>query len=359
MMPQVHSVTALSTFALFISTGCDDVDWPEPQYVDSLRVLGVRADPPTLTPGASTELSIHCVDGSQGTDAEPACDVEVAWFARCNNPADNDPDNCIGGYTNWVEKFPLPIAETPIEDYPDGFGFGPTFNFTAPDDVLRDEFDAAGNIVRYGTSYVFFAVCAGQLVSVRNTSNRLPVECRDRVTGKTLDQRRFVVGVTTLYSYDLVHNRNPVLLTPRFDDVEIPDSCNDASECPSGFDCSTENHCLPVLQTCAEEDSDDCNEHCLSFGLSLDSFRLFSIDGTRLETPRKSVWLSYFTNAGNLPDDETSFALHAPTDATRVSRTQCIRWQPPSTPTEQAHLWAVVRDNRGGFATWDQRILVR
>jgi hypothetical protein len=97
----------------------------------------------------------------------------------------------------------------------------------------------------------------------------------------------------------------------------------------------------------------------LSFELSRDSFHLFSIEGARLETPTKSLWLSYLTNAGNLPADDANFALEAPTFPAISNRTPCIRWQPPTAPTEQAHLWAVVRDNRGGLSTWDQRIIVR
>ncbi len=350
-------VTAVGALALTLSNGCDDAEWPEPRYIDSLRVLGVHAESPTLTPGASTQLSIGCVDGSRGADREPTCGVDVAWFAECNNPDENDPQNCLSRYANWTDALALHIADTPTEAYPDGFGFGPVFNFSAPESILNAEFEVAGNTIRYGTSYVFFAACTGQLVSVRNVSGRLPVECRDRRTGKTLDQRSFVVGVTTLYSYDRVTSRNPLLLTPRFDDVEIPGACNVTAECPSGFDCSMEGQCLPVVRSCANEES--CDEHCLSFELGVDSFSLFTIDGTRLEAPQKPVWLSYFTNAGKLPDDEASFVLHAPTDAVSARRTQCIRWQPPGAPTEHAHLWAVVRDSRGGLAVWDQRIIVR
>ncbi|MBN1605114.1 MAG: hypothetical protein JW940_00700 [Polyangiaceae bacterium] len=75
--------------------------------------------------------------------------------------------------------------------------------------------------------------------------------------------------------------------------------------------------------------------------------------------PHKSLWLSYFTNAGSLPDDSGSFALRPPTEAAEVKRTQCVRWQAPRTPTEDAHLWAVVRDNRGGLVAFDQRVIVR
>ncbi|HMA94870.1 MAG TPA: hypothetical protein VKP30_19400 [Polyangiaceae bacterium] len=350
--------TTASVLAL-IGIGCDDVDWPESRYVDSLRVLAVHADPPTLTPGASTQLSVLCADGRRGASTEPTCNVEVAWFARCDNPVRNDPKNCLRAYSRWADDLVSSVADTPLAAYPDGFAFGRVFGFSAPSTILRDEFDLAGNRIRFGTSYIFFALCAGRLAWVHGKSEQLPVECRDPVTNKVLDQSRFVVGTTTVYSYDVATSRNPVLLNPRFDDVSVPEHCDTSAECPPNFDCSTENRCVPLVRRCAKRHSEDCEEHCLSLDLGLDGFSLFSLEGARIGAPTKSVWLDYLTNAGNLPGEDARFGIDAPQDDSAVQRTPCIRWQAPTVPTENAHLWAVVRDDRGGTAVWDQRIIVR
>src|SRR5512133_2936695 len=99
-MKTKHRYSAASgALLLSFGTACDDVDWPEPRYVDSLRVLAVRAEPPTLTPGSSTRLSVLCVDASRGTTTAPECEGEVAWFTGCDNPEKNDPDRCLETYS--------------------------------------------------------------------------------------------------------------------------------------------------------------------------------------------------------------------------------------------------------------------
>lgn len=358
-MSNAHpSCSAVCVLAV-IGIGCDDVDWPEPRYVDSLRVLAVHAEPPTLIPGASTQLSVLCADGRHGAGTEPTCNAEVAWFTRCDNPEQNDPKNCLRSYARWGDGLASSVSDTPLAVYPDGFAFGEVLSFSAPSNVLRDEFEIAGTRIRFGRSYVFFALCVGRLVWVRGKSEELPVECRDPQTNRVLDQSRFVVGMTTVYSYDLATSRNPVLLHPRFDEVSIPEHCNTSSECPATFDCSPENQCVPLVQRCTKAHSEDCEAHCFSLEVGLDSFSLFSTDGARIGAPTKSVWLDYLTNAGNLPDDDARFGVDAPEGDTTARRTPCIRWQAPTAPTDNAHLWAVVRDDRGGTAVWDQRIMVR
>lgn len=351
--PNCSAICALA----LIGMGCDDVDWPEPRYVDSLRVLAVHADPPTLIPGASTQLSVLCADGRHGAETEPTCNAEIAWFTRCDNPEQRDPKNCLRSYARWADDLASSVADTPVSAYPDGFSFGRVSKFSAPSTILHDEFAVAGTKIRFGTSYVFFALCAGKLAWVRNKSEELPIECRDPQTNTVLDQSRFVVGMTTIYTYDLVTSLNPVLLSPRFDEVPIPEHCDTSTECPATFDCSPEDQCVPSVQRCTKPHSEDCETHCLSLDIGLDSFSLFSIDGARVG--RKSVWLEYLTNAGNLPDEDARFGVDEPEGKAAARRTQCIHWQAPTTPTDNAHLWAVVRDDRGGTAVWDQRIIVR
>lgn len=355
-----HAVPLIVCTTLsLLACGCDDVDWPDPRYVDSIRVLAVRAEPPTLTPGASTRLTALCVDGSKRAAAPPECTVEVAWFTGCDNPEQNDPDRCLEHYASMDLPSGSSVAQTPAQTYPAGFKYGVDLDFPAPAGILTEQFAADGQPVRFGTSYVFFALCAGRLTWARTNARQLPLSCHDAESGAVVDQRRFVVGVTTIYTYDRIINRNPEILAPQWNGTDIPDDCDLDADCPAHFACGTNNHCIPVVRPCAKADPEQCEEHCLSYGISGDSFHLFALDGAVLGAPRKSLWLDYLTNAGRLPADDAGFGLVPPQDETSTRRTPCIRWQAPTTPTDQAYLWTVIRDSRGGASVAAQQIFVR
>ncbi len=347
---------ALLGLVLFAQTlACNDVTLPNQYRIDSLRVLGVTAQPATLTPGESAPLTLICADGIRGGTEDPNCNVEVAWFAGCNNPEKNDPKKCLGQYGTWFETVSQPIAEMPPEAYPAGFMTGTKVSFSAPNDILAQSLTVEGNRIGYGTSYVYFAVCAGQLVTTYGSDENLPVECHDRATGKRLGPTRSVFGVTTIYSYDLVKSRNPGLLATRFDGALVPTTCTSTAACPNGFECTSDAVCVPVVKPC---DSSSCWAHCLDFDLGPESFSLFNMGGAMLPAPQKSLWIDYYTNAGSI-SDEARFGLRAPEAGAARQRTGCTPWWAPPTPTEHAHLWAVVRDNRGGLTVHDQRIIVR
>jgi hypothetical protein len=282
--------------------------------------------------------------------------VEVAWFAQCDNPKNNDPSKCLERYTPWSKSFSEAVVETPPEAQPAGFGSGNTFEFRAPDGLLTEELEVSGNTIHYGTSYVYFAACAGQLVPVDNATERLPVACQDRTTKKRLDQRHFVVGVTTLYGYDLVSSRNPEPVV-YFGEPSVP-SCSGSTSCSKGFECSAEGQCIPVVSPCSSATRGSCDWHCLNVLVPAEGFNLWTVDGTPLPAPRKAVWIKSYTNAGEV-DSDGEQSLPVPPQLTGTTMGTCVNWRAPSSPTEHAHVWLVVRDNRGGLAVRDQRIIVR
>jgi hypothetical protein len=346
--------------AVAVSFGCNDVSWPSERIVTSLRILGVQAQPASVTPGQNTQLSLLCADGIGGGASDPACNnLEVAWFAHCDNPPNNDPHKCLDNYDALAAQFSSPLADTPATAE---FAVAPQFDFVAPDDVLKGEISLSGQSIHYGVSYVYFAACAGRLYPVTAVSDRLPVECRDRDTNALLDQRRFVAGVTTIYSYDTIANRNPELQSPRFDGKDSFQPCSISSDCGDGFECandstdSTDSHCAPVISHCA--DAASCSGHCLDFQVPSSSFTLFTLDGAPISNPLKSLWAETYANGGGLPDD-ARFALPAPEPNTDTMRSSCAPWQAPPMATDQARLWIVVRDDRGGLSWLSQRILVR
>ena len=354
--------TWIQLSALAAAFGCNGVSWPSERIVDSLRILGVKSEPASLTPGQSTHLSMLCADGIGGGTTDPSCNVEVAWFADCDNPPNNDPLKCLDHYAAWADQFSSPLADTPAIPQ---FAVSPEFDFRAPDNVLQGQVTLSGQAVQYGISYVYFAACAGHLFPVKGVTDRLPVECRDRDTNALLDQRRFVVGVTTIYSYGGIANANPQLLNPTIDGLAIPiQACASGADCGVGFDC-TDSTCAPVVRPCSRDIPGSCNGHCLNFQVPGASFHLTQ-DSAPIANPTKALWAEYYANAGSLPDD-ARFALHAPEPnasvggigTTDLSISYCAPWVAPTYATEQARLWVVVRDDRGGLSWLEQRVLVR
>lgn len=342
-------------FALILA-GCTDVEMPDGRHIGSVRVLGVQAEPPTLLPGETTQLKLACADGRQGPKTAPDCDVEVAWFGNCNNPTDNDPSKCLAQYGTWTDSMAPNLADATRESYPAGFGFGPSLEFTAPSDILAGELDAGGQRIRYGVSYFYFMVCAGTIRRANGSDKRLPVECYDPATAQVLDQRSKVVGITTVYSYDLIRSNNPEVKLSAFDFVSAPQDCS-VSACPANHECSASHRCVPVVPACTQKGSSACKPHAFFLALSGDSVSLLARDGTRIEEPKKAVWLDLYTNAGFV-DEDARFALGSRGgDSEWV--TPPLQWWAPPFATEHAHVWAVIRDNRGGLSVFDQPVIVR
>jgi hypothetical protein len=307
-----------------------------------------------------------CVDGSPSARADSQCDVEVAWFGDCDNPENNDPTKCLDHYARWVQGSTLPLAKVAAASGLPQFSVTAEFDFQAPNNVLQDSIAVAGQTIHFGTSYVFFAACAGTLYPVPGVSGQLPVQCRDRTTGAVLGQDRFVVGYTTIYAYDVIYNLNPQMTSPLWWDFYIPISdqpCSVDSQCPTGLACPTvaPQQCVPVVPPCDKRNPQSCSGHCLHFAVNATSFRLMTLDGTPIANPQKSLWYDYYTNAGALPDDARLAMVPPDTTAEdeRSVYSYCAMWQPPAQATEEARIWIVLRDDRGGLTWRTQKILVR
>ena len=95
----------LATFAL-LSTGCDE--FATPAALSKTQVLAISAEPPVITPGASTTLEILVAD-SDGPVAAP----DIAWSVATMNPGD------------------LPIGV--VEQMPDGRAL-----YTAPASIAEE-----------------------------------------------------------------------------------------------------------------------------------------------------------------------------------------------------------------------------
>ena len=360
--------------------GCNDVSWPSERNVTTLRILGVKAEPASLMPGQSTSLSLLCADGIHGGQSDPTCNfdpsdpksgpIEVAWFGGCNNPPNNDPLKCLNAIDAASSGLSPTLSDTPATAQ---FAVAPNFEFTAPSEILQGEVTLAGQAIHYGVSYVFFIACAGRLQRIDGVTDRLPAECRDPSTNGLLDPSRAVTGYTTIYTYSSFENTNPFPSNVRFGDVAgngVPVDSAPAISCSSDADCNEQkpgqhlwacrlrdSRCLPVTSPCDTSNPQSCQPSCIDFQLPIQSF-LLTVNGNAIKDPKKSLWAENYTNAGHVPDD-ARFGLTPPEGNEMTVTSPCAYWQAPPFATDEARIWIVVRDDRGGIGWLEQQILVR
>jgi hypothetical protein len=401
MSPALISRMALLT-SMPLMAACNGVSWPSERIVRSLRVLAVQAEPASVTPGQNSQLSLLCADGIGGPTADTHCNVEVAWFGACDNPPKNDPTKCLSQYAGWLDQISPVLADHTLSSTSAPFQVAQKFQYQAPDDVLQNQVTVGGQTIQYGNSYVYFAVCAGKLVPAAGLTDQLPVQCRDSSSNVLLDQRRFVVGVTTLYAYDKILNHNPQFPVPSTNMGQqqlasaVPyagKACTVDSDCylgPTGTavggvsgaggvspasacasNGASNGVCAPLMQRCNKNVPGSCDVHDVGAEVAASSFVLTGLDGTVILNPLKSLWIDCYANAGAWPDDprhgigppivnDVSTSNISAYLKVLSAMTGCgSGWQAPPQPTDQARIWVVLRDDRGGIAWREQRVVVR
>jgi hypothetical protein len=349
--------------ALFLLLGCDSGFAP-PSQLDSLRVLAVKPEPASGTPGTSSLLTLVYADGTRNDDGslgQPR-EVQIAWFGACHNPPSRQYFACYPVLTAIAEHLSPKVVETPLAGVPHGvFGTGVSFELTLPNDILSSAPQTSADPLHYGVSYAFFAVCAGELRARPDLRDQVPVECIDPATGEVLGHRDFVTGFTTLFSYesDVPLNQNPTLLTVTLSRASVPApevGCKTDADCssltvPNAFEGGCDlvsGRCLPRVTPCPE--SGDCP----SFEVlpELDRENAEPLPG---QNTREILWASYYATAGKFDP------------ATELVNDQASGWiddhgsfySPPRRAVGRVELWVTVNDQRGGADYQKLELLVR
>ncbi|MBI5547627.1 MAG: hypothetical protein HY901_27405 [Deltaproteobacteria bacterium] len=110
-----HGAPALAFTLLLLGAGCTD-PWPLVTNVDGLRLLAIRAEPPDLAPGQSTQLDALVVD-----PREPGRTNTVLWFACDPDPSQLDQTPCAD-YTTLQDTSGGEIGADP-QTLPEGVRF--------------------------------------------------------------------------------------------------------------------------------------------------------------------------------------------------------------------------------------------
>jgi len=324
----MRSTAALATFVALLALpalGCEPGFEPQTK-VNTLRVLAVRPEPASGSPGATIELDMLVADGKV-VPGEPERPLSIAWLLGCHNPPSRFYFACLPGFRALAQE-----TES-LADLPPGVvAFGPQASLAIPDDILSSAPRIASDPVHFGVSYAFFVVCSGTLELRPDIVDGLPIGCVDPTTGAELGSPDFVVGFTTVYSYEGESNENPELETLAFDGTEVPEpACDDPA-------------CLPVVPPCTLADRAGCPKHLIAP-------RVTAASAESVSGGAEVVWANYYATAGEITK-ETQLVSDR---ATGLVADYSSAFVAPSSPVGRVRLWVTVNDQRGGavFRTFD------
>jgi hypothetical protein len=307
--------------------------------IKTLRVLGVKKDKPYAQPGDDVNLQLLWHDPQGRTE------VQRAFIGGCINPPG---DLYYGCFTQLA-----PGSEQPA---PPPVGLGDNFTVTLPPDIISSRPALEPGQPRYGLYIVFFAVCAGRLDLAMDTdpkamgSTGLPIRCLDEA-GNALGSDDFVVGYSSIYSFEDVSNQNPSFTVDmdgqgRFevaDQTLVSDCVGEACQNAPAVDVD----CDATPERCVEACADDGDPSCPNIDVKPAIEQIIEKDAVSSnlfgEDVTEQMWVNYYVDRGGISQvrllNDTNSGwnakyrgqLHAPKDPGPLQ------------------VWAVIHDNRGGM----------
>jgi hypothetical protein len=354
----------LALLATLPSTACG-VSFESGSKVHTLRVLAVQKDKPYARPGDTVSMQVLWHDPAR--DADPTLPPpRIGWIAACNNPDGDLYELCFQQFAQaFLSGEGLADVLTPDAESTEA---NDRFTFTVPDDIISSRPPPTGeNDTAYGLSYVFFAVCSGELAL--DASANVPLVCyteQDGIEGFTSGDTRlgsddFVVGYSSIFAYESIANRNPIVTGIDFNGasfvsettsegapegaVVLPprDLCIGAS-CTTPTPEDIEASCPEALTLAA---CDGCDEVGIRPAIDPISAEVDEV-ASRLSDGElgEQMWLNYYSSFGEV-DDEVRLLNDATTGWTDDFGSDYAVGKDPGV----GYLWAVAHDNRGG-AEW-------
>jgi len=185
-----------------------------------------------------------------------------------------------------------------------------------------------------------------------NAQSGHPITCFDRKNREEVGADSHVSGYVSVFAYDSLTNKNPVLDGFLFDGKARTGSGLCVNE-----PCSEPSSAAAAKAACQAKDaihvpvcsSSDCPQ--LSFEPQVDQKKNNEVDvastlaGAGVGTVYEQMWIRFFADRGDL-DKEVRLLLDG---SGEWSGRHSVKWTVPSTPGP-AQLWAVVYDNRGGVS---------
>lgn len=365
--PALHRFAPALLLSLAGALGCG-AEFDPGSELTGLRVLAVKKSAPYARPGEAVDMTLLWHDSEPGRPPP-----QIAWLAICENPPADLFEACFALAPDFTPEelaarisLPDPAATVPND----------RFSFVTSTDLISSRPPPAENSTTpYGVSFVFFAVCAGQLDVLMTADAAIPFVCYEEADGvqgfssgdTRRDSRDFIIGYSAVFAYDEYRNGNPLVDGFRFGDTTLwPDAPAEvAAAAPAGAVLASPRD-LCIGDDCGSAPSEDDGEPCLD-ALTLDTCvededcpetelqplidpanaepdQVASARGT--QPLGEQMWVNYYTSGGELAEE-----VRLLNDAVAGFRPDSSTEYRAADTARVSHVWAVAHDNRGG-AEW-------
>jgi len=326
--------------SLFGTTGCGP-EFDPVSEIKTLRVLGVKKDKPYAQPGDDVTLQLLWHD-PKGRD-----DIQRVFIGGCVNPPGDLYYGCFSQYAASAANGTLP----PFQEGKD------RFRVTLPKDMLSSRGKPEPGQPRYGLYIVFFAVCAGNIQLAMDEpqdadgSSGLPIRCLDPA-GKPLGSDDFVVGYSSIYSFEGVSNENPEFSVDAAGQGEysvgdrsvVADCVGEACQGAAAVEVDCDKQPERCVKACADDGDPKCPAILVKPSIDKGvverddvSSQLFGTNVT------EQMWIDYYVDRGRISDARL---LNDSTSGWNDKYRAELRAPKAPGPLQ---VWAVVHDNRGGM----------
>ncbi len=341
--------------------------------INSVRVIGVRADKPYAKPGDAVTIEALAYDGRP----DKTTPMQFVWLPYvCVNPPQDLYYACFLPLANGQGGSATQTPVTLLDPYagasdggvdagdagssspvalggalsgvtipqllarvPPGFDLGPylpkgpKFAFKMPDNVVESHPIQAGVTERYGLAIAFFVACAGKIefaqTNATGGSQQVPIACTG-ADGKPVGANDYVFGFERIFAYESEGNLNPTIDAVTYNGTPV-------------------DLAMGVTMPKCNGDKANCTKQKIDVTVPESSWELnpgdLAEDGSTL---KEQVWVSYFASDGDLGSDAR---LLYDTRIGKVDKTEVEYIAPEK--AGPATLWLVVHDSRGG-ANWAQ-----
>jgi hypothetical protein len=294
---------------LGVCAACDQ-PWKPASVVDSLRVIGVRAEPPEVHPGEVATLSTLLLDPTR-----PGQKSTVLWLG-----CDPDPFGAGRGACGDLDALQDPTALVDVTQLPAGvhvIGIDDRAAYSAPANLF-DVLDAGDVRRQAGAAGVVMSLAVAADVPFTASREQL-APIFQKVQSKEIASQLTLFRVMVSEATEAQRNHNPVI-----DDLTV-----NGAVVPSGATVQL----WPLIDNPLDLTAHDAEQYD-------------EVTPTMTEHKTELLVASWYTTAGRFTQDRVALDSDVKSKLTGPGDTKTEN--DPIPDNRRGTLWAVVRDSRGG-----------